>query len=104
MKKTIAILGSTGSIGKNTVIAAQSGITSSSLSINNLEKLIEKLFSDKKCPAIALVINSPGGSPVQSALIANRILELSKEKDPEKQQTILKSINLLIDTISKLKS
>ncbi|MDC0211943.1 hypothetical protein OAK30_05745 [Candidatus Nitrosopelagicus sp.] len=29
--------------------------------------------------------------------------ELSKEKDPEKQQTILKSINLLIDTISKLK-
>ena len=30
--------------------------------------------------------------------------ELSKEKDREKQQTILKSINLLIDTISKLKS
>ena len=28
--------------------------------------------------------------------------ELSNEKDPEKQQTILKSINLLIDTISKL--
>ena len=29
--------------------------------------------------------------------------ELSKEKDPDKQQNILKSINLLIDTISKLK-
>ena len=29
--------------------------------------------------------------------------ELSKEKDPEKQQIILKSINLLIDTIAKLK-
>jgi UPF0148 protein len=29
--------------------------------------------------------------------------ELSKEKDPEKQQSILKTINLLIDTISKLK-
>ena len=29
--------------------------------------------------------------------------ELSKEKDPDKQQIILKSINLLIDTISKLK-
>ena len=29
--------------------------------------------------------------------------ELSKEKDPEKQQNILKSINLLIDTISKFK-
>ena len=29
--------------------------------------------------------------------------KLSKEEDPEKQQIILKSINLLIDTISKLK-
>ena len=29
--------------------------------------------------------------------------ELSKEKDPKKQEIILKSINLLIDTISKLK-
>ncbi len=29
--------------------------------------------------------------------------ELSKENDTEKQQNILKSINLLIDTISKLK-
>ena len=29
--------------------------------------------------------------------------EMSKEKDPDKQQNILKSINLLIDTISKLK-
>ena len=29
--------------------------------------------------------------------------ELSKEKDPDKQQIILKTINLLIDTISKLK-
>jgi len=30
--------------------------------------------------------------------------ELSKEKDPKKQQEILKSINLLIETISKLKN
>ena len=29
--------------------------------------------------------------------------ELSKEDEPEKQQNILKSINLLIETISKLK-
>ena len=62
------------------VIASQSGITSSSLSINNLEKLIEKLFSEKKSPAVALIINSPGGSPTQSSLIAKKIIELSKEK------------------------
>ena len=34
--------------------------------------------------------------------LQNMTDELSKEKDPEKQQNILKSINLLIDTISKL--
>ncbi len=62
------------------VIASQSGITSSSLSINNLEKLIEKLFSDKKSPVVALIINSPGGSPTQSSLIAKKIIDLSKEK------------------------
>ena len=62
------------------IISAQSGITSSGLAINNLEKLIEKLFSDKKSPAVALIINSPGGSPTQSSLIAKKIIELSKEK------------------------
>ena len=36
--------------------------------------------------------------------LQNLTKELSSEKEPEKQQTILKSINLLIDTISKLKS
>tara|TARA_B110000014_G_scaffold165792_1_gene117244 strand:+ start:405 stop:725 length:321 start_codon:yes stop_codon:yes gene_type:complete len=35
--------------------------------------------------------------------LQNMTDELSKEKDLEKQQQILKSINLLIDTISKLK-
>jgi len=35
--------------------------------------------------------------------LENMTNELTKEKDPEKQQTILKSINLLIDTIAKLK-
>ena len=35
--------------------------------------------------------------------LQNMTDELSKEKDPKKQEIILKSINLLIDTISKLK-
>ncbi len=62
------------------IISSQSGITGSGLAINNLDKLIEKLFSDKKSPAIALIINSPGGSPTQSSLIAKKIIDLSKEK------------------------
>ena len=35
--------------------------------------------------------------------LQNMTDELSKEEDPKKQEIILKTINLLIDTISKLK-
>ena len=63
------------------IISSQSGLTGSGLSISSLEKLIEKLFADKKAPAIALVINSPGGSPTQSSLIAKKIITLAKEKN-----------------------
>ena len=42
--------------------------------------LLEKAFR-KKPKAVALVINSPGGSPVQSSLIGARIRRLAAEKD-----------------------
>jgi serine protease SohB len=42
--------------------------------------LIEKAFSKGKPSAVALVINSPGGSPAQSSLIAARIRRLADEK------------------------
>ena len=41
---------------------------------------IERAFAPKKQAAVALVVNSPGGSPVQSALIAKRIRDLAAEK------------------------
>lgn len=43
--------------------------------------VIEKAFAKGKPAAVALVINSPGGSPVQSALVAARIRRLADEKD-----------------------
>ena len=43
--------------------------------------LIEKAFSKGKPAAVALAINSPGGSPVQSSLIAARIRRLADEKN-----------------------
>ena len=61
-------------------IIGQAGMFRSGLTLNTLDKLIEKLFSDKKSPAVALIINSPGGSPTQSSLIAERIISKSKEK------------------------
>lgn len=45
-----------------------------------LAPVIERAFRKGKPQAVALAINSPGGSPVQSALIAARISRLSKEK------------------------
>ena len=42
---------------------------------------IEKAFSLSKLPTVAIVVNSPGGSPVQSHLIFSRIRQLAKEKD-----------------------
>jgi len=61
-------------------VIGQAGMFRSGLTLNSLDKLIDKLFSDKKSPAVALIINSPGGSPTQSSLIAERIISKSKEK------------------------
>lgn len=46
-----------------------------------LAPMIERAFRKGKPAAVALVINSPGGSPVQSSLIAARIRRLAAEKD-----------------------
>lgn len=46
-----------------------------------LAPVIERAFSHAKLKAVALAINSPGGSPAQSALIAARIRRLAEEKE-----------------------
>merc|ERR1711939_213159 len=43
------------------------------------EEIIKKAFSIKKAPAVAISINSPGGSPVQSHLIYKFIREQAKK-------------------------
>ncbi|WP_300515189.1 S49 family peptidase [Aliiroseovarius sp.] len=46
-----------------------------------LAPVIERAFRRGKPDAVALVINSPGGSPAQSSLIAARIRRLAEEKE-----------------------
>ncbi|MDF3415521.1 S49 family peptidase [Sulfitobacter sp. M57] len=46
-----------------------------------LGPVIDKAFSKGKPAAVALEINSPGGSPVQSSLIGARIRRLAEEKN-----------------------
>jgi len=51
------------------------------LSLAATAGVIEKAFSFKDAPAVAISINSPGGSPVQSRLIYKRIRDLAAEKN-----------------------
>ena len=46
-----------------------------------LAGVIEKAFARGKPAAVALEVNSPGGSPVQSSLIGARIRRLAEEKN-----------------------
>jgi signal peptide peptidase SppA len=56
------------------------GLGARGLTLAGLERAIDAAFARKAAPAVALLINSPGGSPVQSALIAGRIRALAEEK------------------------
>lgn len=49
------------------------------LSLANVAQALERAFAMKRAKAVALAINSPGGSPVQSHLIHQRIRQLAEE-------------------------
>jgi signal peptide peptidase SppA len=50
------------------------------MSLAGVARTLERAFSMKNAKAVALVINSPGGSPVQSRQIHLRIRQLAAEK------------------------
>ena len=62
-------------------IMAGGGQFRPNLSLASTAGLIEKAFAFKDAPAVAISINSPGGSPVQSRLIYKRIRDLAEEKN-----------------------
>jgi len=49
------------------------------MTLASVAKTLERAFSVKQAKAVAIVINSPGGSPVQSHLIFQRIRSLAEE-------------------------
>jgi signal peptide peptidase SppA len=71
-KITIPVLTFTGSIS-----------SSNSLSFKKQNKLIEAAFKTPNINTLAISINSPGGSPVQSELIYKRIRTLAEENNVE---------------------
>ena len=72
-EKQIAVINLQGVIGNV-------GKFDKGINIDNVNPLLEKAFKEKKFQAVAINVNSPGGSPVQSELIYQRIKELSLEK------------------------
>jgi len=70
----VAVLRLTGVIGGI-------GPLRSGMSLASVEPLIERAFSLPRLKAVALVINSPGGSPAQSGLITKRLRDLAREKE-----------------------
>src|SRR5262249_31632964 len=50
------------------------------LALASVAGAIEKAFAASKLPSVAVLVNSPGGSPVQSHLIFGRIRQLAAEK------------------------
>ena len=50
------------------------------MTLSGVAKLLERAFATRNAKAVALAINSPGGSPVQSRQIYLRIRQLAAEK------------------------
>ena len=59
------------------VITQSSRLGQRGLSLEAVEPQLKKAFSIKRAKAVALIINSPGGSPVQSSLIGQRVRDLA---------------------------
>ena len=57
------------------------GFGRSRINYESIENSIKKAFGERRAKAVSLVINSPGGSPVQSSLIYKRIRYLADKKD-----------------------
>jgi signal peptide peptidase SppA len=53
----------------------------SGMTLAGLETAIERAFKLPRLEAVALAVNSPGGSPAQSDLICRRIRDLAEEKE-----------------------
>ncbi len=75
-RPTIAVLRLAGVIGAAGPLPLRGG-----MSLQSLAGPIDRAFRLKHLSAVALSINSPGGSPVQSAQIAKRIRDLARERD-----------------------
>ncbi len=76
-KKTIPVIRLEG------VIGGSARGRNAALNLESLRESIDKAFAVKSAPFVGLAINSPGGSPVQSALIGNYIRQQAEKNQTE---------------------
>lgn len=62
------------------LIAPGGGVLRGGINMANQAAVLKTAFAPKRLAAVALIINSPGGSPVQSSLIGKRIRAHAEEK------------------------
>ena len=62
-------------------VIGQMGPARRGLTLEGVAESLSRAFKIKGADTVALVVNSPGGAPVQSALIAKRIRQLADEND-----------------------
>lgn len=63
------------------ILPASTGLRRGGLNLTGMSRLLDRAFTMKRAKAVALLVNSAGGSPVQSALIASRIRYLAQKND-----------------------
>lgn len=73
-KPTVPVVRLTGVIGMATPLRP-------GLSLASVAGPLERAFKLSKLPSVAIIVNSPGGSPVQSNLIFKRIRQLADEHE-----------------------
>lgn len=73
-KPTVPVIRLSGTIGMVTPLRP-------GLSLSAVAGPLDRAFSMSKLPAVAVLVNSPGGSPVQSNMIFRRIRQLADENE-----------------------
>jgi signal peptide peptidase SppA len=62
------------------ITATSAPVPRSVINAATAEKVLERAFAPERLAAVALQVNSPGGSPTQSALVADRVRGLAAER------------------------
>ncbi len=63
------------------IAARRGGLLGGTLNLASVNGPLERAFAMKRAPAVFLALNSPGGSPVQSSLVAGRIRQLAAQHE-----------------------